>query len=264
MKSWSALVQRWWPTACAAAVIVVAVVIVLGVLAGSGGLEDFVGTALRGVSRQRPDHSLIVGGAPLPVEARMLGIFMGFGSALVASWVWGRWRRSELPQGGLSGLLLGAFVLLGADGLNALFTGAGWPHAYEPRNDLRLGTGFLGGLALASFGAPVVNFRLWKDRDPTPHCATLAELLWSLFLGAGAAVVVAGGLLGPLLSGLAALLAVAVSFSFVNLYVWSLMGFPRDRVAGPRELGWPVLGAVGLTVLELAALAQLRGWAGMG
>lgn len=276
MESGNNLVQRWASRVGAAAIIVAGIAVFVSFVLGPGTPEDQVATALRGISRQRPEHSLPIDGRPLPIEARMLGIFVGFAGAVATSWLGGRWRRSELPRGGLAALLLLFLGLLGLDGLNALFFGAGWVHLYAPRNELRLATGLLGGLALASFAAPVVNFRLWRGgpdprgaptqsgRDLTAFYARLPELLRSVtvagLLGLGLSLGVAGG------AGSSAivLLAVTLSFGFVNLYLWSLLGFLPPQVDRPTNLGWGVVAALALTAIELAGFAQLRAWAGLG
>lgn len=238
-------------------VLALAVAIGLVYLAAGGDAEERMALALRGVSAQRVDHSFVVDGRPLALEARMFGIFAGFALALALSALRGGWRRSELPRGKIAGLLVGFLVFLVVDGVNALLHDSWRISLYQPQNELRLATGLVAGLGLAGFAAPVVNFSFWRERDQLPPYRKWQELGLDLAVAGGLGVVVATGMLGSaLLSGIG-LLAVVLSFTFVNAYLWVLVGL-GGRAHHWSELAWPALAGAGLTILELSALAALR------
>lgn len=245
-----------------AAVGAIALPLVAGVafLALPGALDDKLMLALRGVCAQRPDHGFLVEGAPLALEARMYGIFAGFGVGVGIPWLRGLWRRAELPRGAIAGVLSLFVLCLLADGVNALLFAAGGPHLYVPRNDLRLATGLLGGMGLAGYAAPVVSFVWWAERDPVPLYASWADIVWPLGVATLLAALVLAGLPGrTALSAVAALAAIG-SFWLVNTYVavllWRGSGAARTwgDLAGPSVFGFA------LALGELAALGVLRTW----
>lgn len=232
----------------------------IGFLAAPGDLDGKLVLALRGVCAQRPSHSFVVDGQPLALEARMYGIFAGFSVALSTAWVTGRWRRSELPRGWGSARLALLIGLMGLDGVNASLYDLGAPHAYPPRNDLRLATGLLSGVGLAGFIGPVVSFVFWRDREPLPLFSSWRELAWSLAAaGAIGVVVVSGAFPSAALSAIGAL-AVVGSFWLVNTYIRVLAWEGLARAGGWADLGWAGLAGFVLTIAELIGLGALRGW----
>ena len=229
-------------------------------LVAPGDLHDKLHQALRGICAQRPDHSFLIGGQPLALEARMHGIFVGFATAVAAAWLQGRWRRSELPTNWIAAVLAAGIVLMGVDGANALLADLGAPHLYAPRNDLRLITGLLCGLGTAGFAAPVISFVFWRNRDPRPLFATWREVAWGI-AGVGAV----GGLVfipqpsGVLLSTIG-LLAVMGAMTLVNAYVWVLCWEGPGRAETWNDLGWAGVAGLLLAVGQLAGLGLLRDW----
>ena len=243
-------------------VLAIALPVLLAVLfvAAPGDLEEKLHQALRGICAQRPDHSFIVGGRPMALEARMHGIFAGFSTAVALAWLQGRWRRSELPRGSILAFLAAGIALMGVDGLNALLYDLGGPHLYVPRNDLRLITGLLCGIGAAGFAAPVISFVFWQERDPRPLFATRGELLWGI-VGVG----LVGGLVfipqpaGVLLSAVGAV-AVVGAITLVNAYIWVLCWEGPGRAERWNDLTWAWMAGLLLAVGELAGLGVLRDW----
>src|SRR5687768_752686 len=86
-----------------------------------GPEDDRLAAILRGICAQRPSHSLGPPEHVMALEARMYGIFAGFALAVAVAWLRGGARRSALPRG----LQLAAFLLfvliMGLDGMNALW-----------------------------------------------------------------------------------------------------------------------------------------------
>jgi uncharacterized membrane protein len=216
---------------------------------------------LSGVCAQRPGHSFFVDGAPLPLEARMLGIFGGLAVAVAAAWLAGGWRRSGLPHGlGAISVVVGIGAL-GLDGVNALFYDSGMPHVYVPTNELRLATGLMCGIALAALIAPVVSWAFWRRRDPSPLFASWGDLGRTTICIAVLAVLIVSGTPGRLALSGVALLTAAGSFWLVNTYLAVILWQGAGAAEDWNDLAWS--GAVGflLTAGELAALAAVRGWA---
>ncbi|MBI5653701.1 MAG: DUF2085 domain-containing protein [Chloroflexi bacterium] len=149
-----------------------------------------------GIDPQRPGHTHFFGGTYFPgedwlrayvpgfavfdpetpekmsVEARKVGMYVGF----LAVWIYlialGRGRAKGMAQPGILFALVMFVAVMGFDGFNAFFYDLKFiPHLYAPRLDLRLGTGLLCGYAFAGILAPVVNYSLWRDDDTRPMIA---------------------------------------------------------------------------------------------
>jgi hypothetical protein len=111
--------------------------------------------------------------AQLPLEARDFGMYVGF----LAVWAYlvatGRGRTKGMPPWHIL-LSLVIFVgIMGADGINAFLydlhdKSPVIPYLYHPLLQLRLGTGFLTGIAFAGILVPVINFSLWRGNDVRP------------------------------------------------------------------------------------------------
>jgi len=228
-------------------------------------LVEKLRVAMTGVSAQRPDHTLALGGVMLPLEARMMGIFLGFGLSTTLLWLLGRGRWSGFPPATVGAVLLLALGAMVADGLNAFLFDGRLPALYAPSNDLRLATGLLAGLALAGFVLPVVQGAVWRDPLDAPIIASVGE---ALFLAAPLAVtyVVARSGAAAALLPLAVLgpLGVLGSFALVSAYVL-VLALPRLKAEVARDLVVPAVLGLWLAVVELLLLAVLRwGMAALG
>lgn len=106
---------------------------------------------LHGLCAQQPGHTFYFGDSRLPFDARMTGIYGGFAVTSLFLMARGRWGQGGLPSLAVAAAL-GLFVVtLGIDGLNSTLLDMGLWHAYSPMNELRLATGLLTGVALATF-----------------------------------------------------------------------------------------------------------------
>lgn len=106
---------------------------------------------LHGLCAQQPGHTFYFGESRLPFDARMTGIYGGFTVTSLFLLARGRWGQGGLPSLAVAAAL-GLFVVsLGVDGLNSTLLDMGLWHAYTPMNELRLATGLLTGVALATF-----------------------------------------------------------------------------------------------------------------
>lgn len=124
---------------------------------------DWVAAA---VCHRIPSHTFFIAGRQLPLCARCTGTFLGALVALLGQALVLRHRGSDFPPTPITVVLVGFVALMGVDGLNSYISlMRGSPPLYEPRQELRLVTGALNGLALAALLWPMVNFSLW--RNPT-------------------------------------------------------------------------------------------------
>jgi uncharacterized membrane protein len=213
-----------------------------------------------GVCHQIPTHTLHLAGRPLPLCARCTGTYLGAFGTLAGLCLLGKRRAAHLPVGRVL-VVLGVFILAWAvDGLNSyLSLFPGFPYLYEPRNALRLATGTLEGLALASVLYPAFNFTVWREPEARPAIGSLRELL---MLVAGAAVLVVaaqaepGFLLYPLT--VLSLLAVLTMLTMVNSMAVAILT-RRDGQAGAWRDVWPTLvWGLALTFVELTGIGLFR------
>jgi ABC-type polysaccharide/polyol phosphate export permease len=197
----------------------------------------------------------------LPLEARMGGIFLGFLCAILLIVVLGRLRASQPPRG-VAGLACWTLVALTTlDGLNAFLSDGNLPHLYSPNSALRLLTGLGAGLAVGLMAVPVVGSVVWSRPSEDASVEDPVELLGGLVLaGLVGALVLAGVgvLLWPI--ALAMLVGVVVAFGVANLYLIVLATRRTGQAVTVADLGGGLLGSVGLSLLEIGALAALRGW----
>lgn len=198
---------RW--TRLVAIALAVLVIGAYGALTPPGLLTkaDWVGAA---VCHRIPSHSFSLVGRPLPLCARCTGTFLGALTALLGQAVILRRRGADFPPPAIIVLLVGFIALMGVDGLNS-YVGLmrGTPLFYEPRNELRLVTGALNGLALGALLWPMVNFSLWRRPRPERTIRNGWDLGVLLLLEAGMVALVLTGW-PPLLYPLALACALGV------------------------------------------------------
>lgn len=137
-----------------------------------------------GICPQRPSHSLFFGSQPMPIEARMAGMFGGFLIGATYFVAIGRGRALRFPGRAMTLLLIGFIALMGADGVNALFFDLRLPHLYTPNLALRLGTGLFTGLAFAGFMVPAFNSTVWASGLDMSPLVSVRDLLGGLVLEA--------------------------------------------------------------------------------
>ena len=92
----------------------------LGFFLAPGAPAEKLSALVMGICPQRPAHSLFLGGMQLPLEARMVGIFVGFLAGWLANWLTGRGLADGLGRWWALPLALTLILIMGADGLNAL------------------------------------------------------------------------------------------------------------------------------------------------
>lgn len=240
----------------------IALVVLLAILfAPPHTLLDKADRAAFAVCHRIPERTFALEGRPLPLCARCSGTYLGTLAGLAALTLRGRGRASRLPGRGVTGVL-GLFVLAWAfDGANSYLALLSLPHLYEPSNLLRLITGTLQGLAIASFLLPVANLVLWAAPAPVRSVASGADLLWLLTGGALIVALVSSDLpwlLYPLalLSGL----TIVGLFGLLNGMLVLMLLRREARAVRWAPLAAPLLVGGALALVELAAIGLVRDW----
>jgi len=125
-------------------------------------LEEKSQAALHGLCAQRPSHSFMLGDRSLPFDARMTGIYGGFLVTTLFLALRHRFRSFKLPPRPVIALLTFFVGAMAIDGSNSLLVDLGLGHPYHPRNTLRLLTGSVTGIALATLICFLISSTLWR------------------------------------------------------------------------------------------------------
>jgi uncharacterized membrane protein len=147
--SLASLTGRWygWPGVF---VLVLAAALALFVSV-PGTVEGKSLAVLHGLCAQQAGHSYYFGDARLPFDARMTGIYGGFGLTALYLLARGRWRAAGLPGVPVIVVLALMVIPLALDGTNSFLKDVQAPYVYEPRNAIRTVTGMLTGVSMATF-----------------------------------------------------------------------------------------------------------------
>ncbi|HZT05583.1 MAG TPA: DUF2085 domain-containing protein [Chloroflexota bacterium] len=231
-----------------------------GLLLAPGSADARFAAILHGICAQRASHSIVAGGQPMALEARMDGIFVGFVAAVVVVWLAGGARRTALPSGWALAVLLAGIGAMGVDGANALMFDTGGPWLYAPRIDLRLATGLLCGVSVAAFIAPSISHMLWREREPAPFFTSWRDVaMVGVVVGALGFATLTVAVPITVLSAVA-VLSVLFAFWIANAHVCVLAWAGTADAEGWRDLaGYGAMGFV-LAAVELVALSALRDW----
>lgn len=224
-----------------------------------GDLRHKAHLILQGVCAQRPAHSFQFSGQPLPVDARMTGIYLGAASSLAWYLPICRARHSaQFTRGAwiLFALFIGVMAL---DGLNSLATDLSLPTPYAPSNLLRLVTGLLAGGAIGALLSHIATISLahrphggWRHA----HAYTLAP---PIVMGASFSALAMSGL--PTLTAPATCLIVASALMVLWAMTSVLVALALGRswgFAGARQRDETLAIAFGSACLLLVALAAWR------
>jgi len=134
--------------------------------------------ALHGLCAQRPSHSLQIGGATLPMDARMTGIYIGAAATIIWLVAARRLRSARTPSLPVLALMAFFVLALAVDGFNGLLVDLQFRTLYEPSNLLRLATGVLAGTALGVALGHLFASSVWVRGDCGQAVVTRpAELL---------------------------------------------------------------------------------------
>lgn len=225
------------------------------------GAASRVMALLSGICPQRMQHTYFLAGVQLPMEARMVGMFGGLAAGVLELITLGRERLTHWPRKPLTLALAIGFLSMALDGTNALFYDLGLPHFYAPNLRVRLATGILSGLAMAFALVPAVaqagpvptgkEVPGWRDALLALLGATVFGLL--LASGWGVLLIPATFVIGT---------TVVLGLGLINRTV---LGLVIPAYSGHFTPTWRsewLLAAIAitLTVIELSALALLRGF----
>lgn len=233
--------------------------LVLAFLAAPWSLERKALAALHGLCAQNPSHTFLMGGRPLPFDARMTGIYGGFAIAFVCLAVMGRHRAARLPTLPLMALLAGFVAVLAVDGFNSLFLDLGRPHLYQPDNRLRLLTGIATGIALAVILCFLIGVTLWRRPDAKQSVLIWRDLIVVLPAQLPFALLVVSGwgwLSAPLTVGLVlAAVAVLSVLALVAIVLIKRLDYTFD---GAGDLHAHATAAIVVAVAIMGVLASGR------
>lgn len=212
-----------------------------------------------GVCHQIHSHSFIIGGHQLPLCARCTGMYLGVLAGLGLLMALRR-RASRFPSGYVGAILILFFAVMALDGANSslqTFDAGIW----DTTNLVRIVTGGLSGLSIASLFYPAFNLSLWhpdalrEDRAlerpvDLVGCMVAVGLLIALALAGSEWLFYPVSILS--IGGMLALLTMANT-------VLVLLVMRRD--GGIRELSaalTPLLVGLLLSLIELTLLAWGR------
>ncbi len=234
---------------------------VLAFFAYPGSYASTSHMVLHGLCAQKPSHTFLIGDKPLPLDARMTGIYGGFLAGMITIAAGGRlFRYGNPPKTVIA--VLGAFVIaMAVDGFNSLLTDLGMWHPYAPANVFRVVTGYASGLALAVALGWLLASSVWNLSWPAPGVASLRDLLLPILLIVPYLALILWGPEPLHLPLSVALVAAAwITLSMLMLVI-VLMAFRiDDRVRSIRQLHVPVAVAALLGVTVMLALAGVRFW----
>lgn len=222
-------------------------------------LEEKIWAIAYGICPQRASHSFFLGGAQLPLEARMTGIFGGFLITIGYLFLLGRARASRLPQARILIALVGFIALVGLDGGNASLYDFGLPYVYPPQNWLRLATGLLSGVAMAVVTWAVFSFTFWREPSARAVIKDWREVIGLLAVPALAFVAILGRL--DFLFYLIALTSVLGVLALLTL-LNTVFLLAASGKQGKGESWWDLLpaasGGLFLSLVELGLLSALK------
>ncbi len=212
-----------------------------------------------GICAQLPSHSFYPAGQRLPLCARNTGIYLGFSLTLITLLTSPRRKAQLLPPWPLLVLLVAGVLAMAIDGVNSLFLDLRIQYLYRPHNLIRLATGLLTGLALATLSLPIANRMFWRavdDRRSLTGPIDLGLLLPVLLLGFLAVASQNAFLLYPL--ALLSTFGLMTVVSFINLIVIVAVRKQDETFERYRDL-FPYFSlALLLACGELFALAQIK------
>lgn len=211
------------------------------------------------VCHRMPSHSLLLNEQAMPLCARCTGTFLGSVLALVAYALF-RPKASELPPTRIVIVLFSFTVLWALDGLNSFVTDlTPWAGVYPPQNWLRLLTGTLNGLMMASMLYPVVMQTFWRQHHPQRALRNWRDLGLLVLLGLAAVGLV---LLDwrPILytAALISAAGVLVMLTLVHTIILLILTRRENLADNWYDMLLPLLGGLAMSVLLVGGIGLLR------
>jgi uncharacterized membrane protein len=217
---------------------------------------------LHGLCAQRPSHSLTLGGATLPFDARMTGIYGGFAVTTLYLLARGRFRAFRLPSRGTLALLVAFVAAMAVDGTNALLVDLRIDPLYAPDNRLRLATGLLTGVSLGVMLCFLVATTVWRRGDWARRTVSgpgEVALIVALQIPFAAVALSGWGVLyAPVAVGLVVAAVVAVSaLALTTLLLLTCRDRSYERLADAQL---PAAAGLALGVAAMLVIAGARFW----
>jgi uncharacterized membrane protein len=240
--------------------VLLAVAVILGfTLAPPWSVLDKADKVGFAVCHRIDRRSFHMGGRQLPLCVRCTGTYLGVLAALGTFWLRGRRRAVGFPPVRVFAALIGFWVAFGADGLNSYLALLGAPHVYEPHHLLRVLTGGLNGVALATLVWPVFNFSMWKETNPQPVVRGLAELGGIVAVAWALALIVytePSFLLYPV--ALVGALGVLLMLTLVNTMLVLIAIRAESAATTWRDAVLPLTLGLAMALVEISALNFVR------
>jgi uncharacterized membrane protein len=242
------------------ALVGVAMLALVVFLAVPGAIATKAHLALHGICAQRPSHSFWLGGAALPLDARMTGIYLAAATTIVWLAAIGRLRAVRAPARNVIITLLLFVVFMGIDGTSGLLADLGFWHPYMPTNMTRLVTGILAGTSLGVGLAHVFALSMWAR--PQPQLAIVertSEIVPPIVIAGCLGVVAAAGLASALdLLAIGLIGAAIVVFWLPTMVILALFTGKSWLAARYSDLYKLALVGLAFAVMELLVLSMLR------
>jgi len=236
--------------------IIVFVTWLLSTPDGLLGKADAVGYALC----HRIDlRSFQLGTRQLPLCARCTGMYLGVLLGL-GFYITRRTKAGRYPDKAVSATLICFAVIWAVDGLNSylqlLPMASG---VYPPSNTLRLITGILVGISLATLVYPAFSQFAWKDARNEPVLRSFKDLGLLLLISAVLVALILDGnplILYPL--AIASTLSVFLILTIVYTSVVLAVSRRENQAERWRDLFTPIVIGLTLAVIQIGAIDWLR------
>jgi uncharacterized membrane protein len=229
--------------------------------AGIFGKADAVGYA---VCHRIPSHSFFFGDRQLPLCARCSGMHLGILLGLLYQVQYG--KRGGMPAKKIM-VVLGIFLLafgldgtnsyltLGEEGGNSIPILSAIPVLYTPQNWLRLLTGTMLGIGIASVLLPVFNQTVWVDWSEKSALSSWRQLGVLIILALIIDIAILSEnilLLFPL--ALLSSLDVLIILTMVYTIVFVMILKRENEYTNLKELWVPLVAGFAFTIVQIAAM----------
>jgi len=234
-------------------------------LATPAGLLDKADWVAYAICHRIPSHSLHVDARPLPLCARCTGTYLG-AMVAIAFFLAKRPRAGSLPPLPILLTLFGFSAAWALDGVNSYLglsgqASAGFPlqPVYQPQNWLRLLTGSLHGLMMASLFFPIAMSTFWEAPETKRVVRSyreLAGLVLAVLVAVALALTGSPVVLYPL--ALVSSAGVLVMLTLVNTVMVLILARRENTAARWRDLALPLLAGLALSVILVGLVDVLR------
>ena len=254
--------DRAWFAGRALVVALAGIVLTVWLLntpAGLLGKADAIGYA---VCHQIDLRSFHLGVRSLPLCARCSGMYLGAMLTFIFYLSRGRGRAGLMPGRPILAVMAVFFLAWAVDGVNSyLHFLPGVRGLYEPTNTLRLITGSLVGVVMATVVYTGFNQTVWHDWRREPALRSVWDLGLVVILTAGLVAVVLSDnplILYPLalLSALAVVLLLSTIYTMIGLLVTG----KENRIGSWQGLIFPGLAGLTLAFMQIGLADIVRFW----